>query len=176
MSLRSYRQALFAAAGVLFCGVAMAAGFPKIYHPQTGRVALQASKESGKPVMVYFSQVDCIWCSRVEDLLATSPVRFTLIDSYHFVNVDIRRIDDPATNALMQLFKVRGTPAFAFLSPKGVPICMVYGNIKDDEELANINATVQGLAGGGTATASYRGFPSCRGKVTADDSLITELR
>jgi len=53
---------------------------------------------------------------------------------------------------------------------------MVYGNISGDEELATINATVQGLSSGGKSTASNRGFPSCRAKVTADDNLITEIR
>ncbi len=176
MSPRHRRQVILFAVCIVCSGAAIAFGFPKMYHAQSGRDALQASKQSGKPVMVYFSQVDCIWCDRVEHLLATSEVRFTLVQNYHFVNVDIRRTGDPATDALKRLFKVRGTPAFAFLSPKGEPICMVYGNISGDEELATISATAQGLSSGGKPTVSNRGFPSCRARVTADDNLITEIR
>ena len=175
MSQRCLGKLILSAIGAALCGVAIASGFPLSYNAQTGREALQASRQSGKPVMVYFSQANCIWCSRVEALLVTSAYRATLVESYNFVDVDIRRTDR-ATIALMQLFKVRATPAFAFLSPKGEPICMVYGYIRNTEELRSINATVQALATGGAPTESTRGFPSCRGKATTSDDLVTEIR
>jgi hypothetical protein len=73
------------------------------------------------------------------------------------------------------MFKVRGTPAFAFLSPKDQPICMVYGNIRDDEELAQVDSTVQGLYRGAKPTKISSGFPSCRSKPSTDENLITQM-
>ena len=125
--------------------------------------------------MLYFTQAGCMWCDRVERLLATSEVRFALVESYHFVSIDIGQHGDPAVDGLKKMFKVQGTPAFAFLSSKGEPICMVYGNIRDDGELAQINSTVHDLVRGGNPSATNRGFPSCRGKISADDNLITEI-
>lgn len=166
--------ALTLGAGIAFS--AACAGFPRMYKAQTGRDALDAAARSGKPIMIYFSQPDCVWCDRVEHVLRTAESRFDVVDHYHFVNINIRQSDDAAARALKNMFRVRGTPAFAFLSPRGQPICMLYGNIADDEELAEIDRTVQALFRGSKATLTARGFASCRGKVSPNESLVTEIQ
>ncbi len=168
----------FAHAFIIFLLIASACypasgALPRMYEAQSGRDALIAAKASGKPVMVYFWQPGCGWCAVVENLLATSDFRFALVQHYHFIDVNTT-LSGPVVDGLKKVFKVKGTPAFAFLSPKAEPICMVYGNIKDDAELSRIDANVLSLARGGTArTMTSAGFPSCRGEVTEDDSKVT---
>ncbi|MGH9577603.1 MAG: thioredoxin family protein, partial [Terriglobales bacterium] len=148
---------------------------PKMYEAQSGREALDAAKLSGKPIMVYFAQPGCGWCVAVEQLLGTSEVRFELVKNYHFVNVNIGASRDASAHALQKFLNVNGTPAFAFLSPKGEPICMVYGTIKDDRELARIDRNVLALVQGATTNVRSGGYPSCRGEVTEDDSRVTSI-
>jgi thioredoxin-related protein len=175
MNIRSVlRLALFLLSSTV-ASVVVCNGFPKSYQAQSGHDALVAASESGKPIMIYFSQTNCIWCQKVEHLLKTSEMRFALIENYHFINVDIGRSGEPAADGLKKMFKVRGTPAFAFLAPKGDAICMVYGNIRDDDELARINSTVQALFKGAKATGGRAGFPSCRSRPSSDERLITQM-
>ena len=68
----------------------------------------------------------------MEDLLTSSKLRADLINSDHFIDVNIAFTKDPVGKQLQQVLKVRGTLAFAALGPKGVPLCMIYGNIPDD--------------------------------------------
>ncbi len=146
--------------------------FPKMYSATGGGEALEAAQKSGKPIMIYFWQEHCTWCTVVEDLLRRSEVRFKLVEHYHFVNIDIHS-KEPAVTGLKKMFSVKGTPAFAFLSPKAQPICMVYGNIKDDAELARIDTNVLALVAGASPQYVSHGFASCRGEVTEDDSKVT---
>src|SRR6266571_6975302 len=160
MNMRSVLRLVLFLLSSTVASVVVCNGFPRSYQAQSGHEALLAARESGKPIMIYFSRADCIWCQKVERLLNTSEVRFALLENYHFVNVDVRRVGDPGVDGLKKMFKVRGTPAFAFLSPKGDAICMVYGNIRDDDELARINSTVQALFKGAKATPTSGGVPS----------------
>lgn len=158
-----------------FATTALCGALPGVFNAQSGPEAIQASRQSGKPIMLYFTQPACVWCERVEHLLTTSEFRFTMAEHYHSMNIDISRHGDKAIDGLMRMFKVQGTPSFAFLSSRGEPICMVYGNIRNDAELVQIDSTVQRLAAGGKTTAMIAGFPSCRGKVSADDAMITSM-
>ena len=170
------------ARGLLFLVAVTAAqpassfGLPREYQAITGREAIDAAARSGKPIVIYFAQPGCGWCEKVEDLLESSKLRPVLVDSYHFVNVNIARSNDPVGKQLQQMLKVRGTPAFAALSPKGVPLCMIYGNIPDDDELGKLHANIQALNKGGKSLVKFtNGMVSCRGKVSVQDEQVSEI-
>src|SRR5687768_10887382 len=111
------------------------ANLPDAYGAVSGKEALEAARASGKPIMVYFHQRGCGWCTLVEKLLASTEMRQELARSYHFINVNIAS-KEPAATALTKMFDVSGTPAFAFLDSRAEALCMVYGAIQDDAELA----------------------------------------
>ena len=81
---------------------------------------MEAAAKSGKPVVIYFTQENCVWCDRVENLLNRSELQSKLVDSYHFVNVDIGMANKQSWNAeLTKMLSVRGTLAFAAIKASG---------------------------------------------------------
>ena len=154
---------------------ANANGLPRAYDSKSGKTAMEASAKSGKPVVIYFTQENCVWCDRVENLLDRTELQTKLVDSYHFVNVDISMAKKQSWNAeLTKMLSVRGTPAFAAIKASGDLLCMNYGTIQDDTELARFHESIQSLNKGAKPTILYvGGFPSCRGQESERDDEIT---
>ena len=150
-------------------------GLPRAYESKSGKTAMEAAAKSGKPVVIYFTQENCVWCDRVENLLNRSELQSKLVDSYHFVNVDIGMANKQSWNAeLTKMLSVRGTPAFAAIKASGDLLCMNYGTIQDDAELARFHESIQSLNKGAKPSILYvGGFPSCRGQESERDEQIT---
>jgi thioredoxin-related protein len=160
----------------LVSATASAIGLPAEFHATNGKRAMEAAAQSGKPIIVYFTQQNCIWCERVERLLSNSPQSAALIQSYHFVNVDIGNNRDSVVKSLQKALKVSGTPSFAALSAQGNLLCMFYGMIPDDATLSKVHANVQALNKGARATAETNGFPSCRGETSELDRQVSGVQ
>lgn len=160
---------------LFLCHVAesLALGLPRDYRPTSGRRALEAAKESGKPILVYFTQENCIWCERLEQLLTRTELNATLVQSYHFMNIDIGNNRDSVSKTLTQMLRVRGTPALAALAPNGDVLCMIYGSLKDDKELGQVHANIQAMHKGAKPTVIQNGYASCRGQVSEQDGNIS---
>ena len=168
-------RAIFLATIACASAVSHANGLPRAYESKSGKAAMESAARSGKPVVIYFTQENCVWCDRVENLLDRSALQEKLVDSYHFVNVDIGLGKKQTWNAeLTKMLAVRGTPAFAAIKASGDLICMSYGTIKDDAELADFHQNIQSLNAGAKPRIMYvGGFPSCRGQETERDDEIT---
>ena len=152
-------------------------GLPRAYEPRSGKAAMEAAAKSGKPVIIYFTQEDCIWCERVEALLNNTKLQPKLAESYYFVNVDIRLAKKQSWNsALAKMLAVKGTPAFAAIRPNGDLLCMIYGMIGDESELNRIHDNIQGINKGAKPTMLYQGgLPSCRGQNSEKDEQVSEV-
>ena len=152
-------------------------GLPRAYEPRSGKAAMEAAAKSGKPIVIYFTQQNCIWCERVEGLLNKSELQPKLAESYHFVSVDIGLANKQSWNAtLTKMLAVKGTPAFAAIRPNGDVLCMVYGMIEDEVELARLHENIQALNKGAKPTAIYKdGLPSCREQNSERDEFVSSV-
>ncbi len=142
---------------VTFCLVLLSStlfvghSFSQTAETQSGRItwytdmgqAIQASKQSGKPIMLFFTGSDwCGWCKRLQ---AEVFYKQAFID---WANKDVIAVEvdfprtfqlDPAVkdqnNRLQQLFRVSGYPTVVFVTAS------------DPDSTGNINLTELGRSG-----------------------------
>ena len=175
-AMRTSRRKLFVVA-VLFGlpALAAAAGLPANYGPQEAGSAFDASRRSGKPMLVYFSQPDCEPCARTESVLATGEAAAILAGKFHFISVDASRPEDPFGASMKRSLKLRGTPALAAISPTGDALCVLHGNIRDNAELREIAARIVALNEERLPPRRRQAAPSCRGTVSPDDNRLMAI-
>lgn len=143
--MRIVWKLLFANAVLSVCAQAFAFQPPAGYAAAAYDAALDAAKQSGKPVMLYFTQERCIFCKRVEALLAAEELRSAFAPNYHFVAVDLTR-GQPRTAAeqdLIDRLRIGLAPTFVFLNRDGQHICTSYGGIGRAEEGLAVHRFVQ---------------------------------
>lgn len=91
--------------------------------------ALKAAKKENKPVLLYFFNKSCYYCTLMDkDTLADKDVGSVLKKDFVFLRVDTDKSGD-----LAMLYEIRGTPSSWFLEPSGKPIRQIPGYIPKKE-------------------------------------------
>ena len=125
--------------------VAFSYGFPAGFRVESLGQAQGAARTSGKPVMLYFTQHHCRYCDIVEGFLDSATLRAAYIPSYHFVLIDVTKNlrGDAFQKEMIDRFKYRATPTFAFLTAEGKHVCTSYGGINHQDDGLALHRFVQ---------------------------------
>jgi thioredoxin-related protein len=144
---------------LLACGNAPFAfgyGFPSGFRVESLEQAHTAASTSRKPIMLYFAQPHCRYCDIVEGFLDSATLRAAYIPSYHFVLIDVTKNlrGDVFQKEMIARYKVRGTPAFVFLTADGKHVCTSYGGINHKGDGLALHRFVQARAANQTEDTS----------------------
>jgi thioredoxin-related protein len=91
--------------------------------------ALKAAKKNNKPVLLYFFNKSCGYCTLMDkDTLADKDVNAVLKKDFIYL-----RVDTDTSADLAMLYEIRGTPSSWFLEPSGKPIRQIPGYIPKKE-------------------------------------------
>ena len=95
----------------------------KIYFPEQSPedksklyTALIESKKSGKPVFVDFYADWCKNCIAMDKTTFQDPAVKEKLKSYEFVKIDATNTSDPNIKKLLDLYGIKGLPAFLILN------------------------------------------------------------
>ena len=93
--------------------------FPeKVENPTTLQEVLVLSKKSGKPVFVDFYADWCKNCIAMEKTVFQDPDVKAKLKEFEFIKIDATNTDDPKIRELLELYDIKGLPAYLILKPE----------------------------------------------------------
>lgn len=100
--------------------------------------ALEFATAQDKPVFVYFRSEYCGWCKKFEEETFTNNTAVSkLKENFVLVSMDINKQKEETRD-----FRIRGTPASAFLYPNGTEISRIPGYTDTESFITIINKIV----------------------------------
>jgi len=99
------------------------------------------AREIGKPVLVFFSAAESVYCTQMLEETFTDQTVVDLSKRFVCIKVDIE--DEPS---VCQEFHVEGYPTVQFMSPRGVPLNRFTGKKEAGQLAMQMQAALEAVA------------------------------
>ncbi len=99
------------------------------------------AREIGKPVLVFFSAAESVFCSQMLEETFTDQTVVDLSREFVCIKVDIE--EEPQ---VCQEFHVEGYPTIQFMSPRGVPLNRFTGKREANQLAMQMQAALEAVA------------------------------